>query len=168
MILALCSFCSPQVHPQESTLPWLQDHLEHFHNITQQTEAALCFQFLNLNEKIELQQLVAPRMKFLEWGEHDTDGDIFGPAVNMVPWLDETLLREDTDVKDKEMADEELKDIQDHLLAECSDDNYVNKKVSDDTITYDLECWDPDRKWKVQDVYNHMGESLEKMFLVLT
>ena len=121
MILALCSFCSPPVHPEESSLPWLQDHLEHFHNITQQTEAALCFQFLNSIEKIELQQLVAPRMKSLEWGEYCTDGDIFGPAVNMVTWLDETLLREDTDVKDNAILDQELKDIQDLLLAESSD-----------------------------------------------
>ena len=31
---------------------------------------------------------------------------------------------------------------------------------------YELECWDPDNKWIVQDVYNHMGESLEQMFRV--
>ena len=50
----------------------------------------------------------------------------------------------------------------------CPDKEYGDVREheeSEDTITYDLECWDPDRKWKVQDVYNHMGESLEQMFL---
>ena len=33
-------------------------------------------------------------------------------------------------------------------------------------VVYELECWDHDSKWIVQDVYNHMGESLEQMFHV--
>ena len=50
--------------------------------------------------------------------------------------------------------------------------NKVYEKGSKDdesekeTVVYELECWDPDSKWIVQDVYNHMGESLEQMFRV--
>ena len=77
MVLALCSFCSPpgfpgpsgppgppgppgpvSVNPQEISLPWLKDHLKHFHNIIQQAEDALFLHFLNLNEKMKLHQLV--------------------------------------------------------------------------------------------------------------
>jgi hypothetical protein len=36
---------------------------------------------------------------------------------------------------------------------------------SDDTITYEIECWDPGNKWIEQDVFNHMGESMEQMFI---
>ena len=49
----------------------------------------------------------------------------------------------------------------------CSDKEYSGPfKVveSEDTITHEIECWDPGDKWVVQDVYNHMGESLEQMF----
>ena len=51
----------------------------------------------------------------------------------------------------------------------CSNKEYgeafkVNE--SDDTITYDIECWDPGNKWIKEDVFNHMGESLEQMFRV--
>ena len=56
-------------------------------------------------------------------------------------------------VTDEFCPDKEYSDVLEH-------EEYVN-----DTTIYDLECWDPDQKWKVQDVYNHMGESLEQMFL---
>ena len=49
----------------------------------------------------------------------------------------------------------------------CSNREYSeHSKVdeSDDTTTYEIECWDPGNKWIIQDVYNHMGESLEQMF----
>ena len=51
----------------------------------------------------------------------------------------------------------------------CSDKEYSGPfKVveSEETITYEIECWDPGNKWIEQDVYNHMGESLEQMFSV--
>ena len=51
----------------------------------------------------------------------------------------------------------------------CSDQEYSGpfKDVeSDDTIPYAIECWDPGNKWIEQDVFNHMGESLEPMFIV--
>ena len=52
----------------------------------------------------------------------------------------------------------------------CSNEEYdEHSKVIDestDTISYEIECWDPGNKWIVQDVYNHMGESLEQMFTV--
>ena len=35
-----------------------------------------------------------------------------------------------------------------------------------ETESYEFECWDPDNKWEVQDVFNHMGEALEQMFRV--
>ena len=35
---------------------------------------------------------------------------------------------------------------------------------SEDTIVYDIECWDPGNKWVKEDVFNHMGEALEQMF----
>jgi hypothetical protein len=31
---------------------------------------------------------------------------------------------------------------------------------------YEIECWDPRNKWEIQDVFNHMGETLEQMFKV--
>ena len=37
---------------------------------------------------------------------------------------------------------------------------------SEDTITYDIECWDPGNKWFEQDVFNLMGEALEQIFTV--
>ena len=46
------------------------------------------------------------------------------------------------------------------------DDDSIDVESVKDTIIYELECWDPDNKWIVQDVYNHMGESLEQMFRV--
>ena len=41
-------------------------------------------------------------------------------------------------------------------------------KADDDneTESFEFECWDPDGKWQIQDVYNHMGETLEQMFRV--
>ena len=39
-----------------------------------------------------------------------------------------------------------------------------NVEESGDTIVYDIECWDPGNKWVKEDVFNHMGESLEQMF----
>ena len=42
----------------------------------------------------------------------------------------------------------------------------ADELCSNDTISYEIECWDPGNKWIVQDVYNHMGESLEQMFTV--
>ena len=35
---------------------------------------------------------------------------------------------------------------------------YDKPPVNDDLETegYKFECWDPDNKWEVQDVYNHM------------
>ena len=50
----------------------------------------------------------------------------------------------------------------------CSDQEYSGpfKDVeSEDTITYEIECWDPGNKWIEQDVLNHKGESLEQMFM---
>ena len=52
----------------------------------------------------------------------------------------------------------------------CPNDEYGDEpKIGDleepaDTIIYDLECWDPDNKWEVQDVYNHMGEAMFRVF----
>ena len=48
----------------------------------------------------------------------------------------------------------------------CSNQEYLNTESKGDesekeTVSYELECWDPDNKWVIQDVYNHMGESLE-------
>ena len=37
---------------------------------------------------------------------------------------------------------------------------------TDSRETFEFEYWDPDDKWVVQDVYNHMGETLEQMFHV--
>ena len=53
----------------------------------------------------------------------------------------------------------------------CSNSEYDgNDKpiVHDDneTETFELYFWDPDSKWDIQDVYNHMGEALEQMFRV--
>ena len=50
----------------------------------------------------------------------------------------------------------------------CSDQEYsgpFRDVESEDTITYEIECWDPGNKWIEQDVFNHMGESLEQMFI---
>ena len=56
------------------------------------------------------------------------------------------------------------------VTEEVADEEYdEHSKVIDestDTISYEIECWDPGNKWIVQDVYNHMGESLEQMFTV--
>ena len=65
-----------------------------------------------------------------------------------------------TEVKDTKLTEE----VTDEL---CSDREYNDQsKVveSEDTIVYDIECWDPGNKWVTQDVFNHMGESLELMF----
>ena len=35
-----------------------------------------------------------------------------------------------------------------------------------ETETFVFDCWDPDSKWDIQDVSNHMGETLEQMFRV--
>ena len=52
----------------------------------------------------------------------------------------------------------------------CPNKDYEKGSKDDEsekeTVIYELECWDPDGKWIVQDVYNHMGESLEQMFRV--
>ena len=52
----------------------------------------------------------------------------------------------------------------------CSNEEYDEQsKVVDessDAISYVLECWDPGNNRMVQDVYNHMGETLEQMFTV--
>ena len=39
---------------------------------------------------------------------------------------------------------------------------------NDVNVTFETECVDPGNKWEwgIQDVYNHMGESLEQMFRV--
>ena len=39
---------------------------------------------------------------------------------------------------------------------------------NDVNVTFETECVDPGNKWEwgIQDVYNHMGESLEQMFWV--
>ena len=34
----------------------------------------------------------------------------------------------------------------------------------DETVQYNLECYDPGDNWKEQDVRNHVGESLEHLF----
>ena len=156
MTSALCSFCPSRVHPQKNTLPWLQDHLEHFHNITHKTEAVLCLAFLNSKETIKLQQLVNSRKsKFLERGEIDTNGNIFEPALGVVPWVDETLVRKDCEVSNQEqdaiedhlqadtngynpenkdqISDQELKDIQDLLLADFSDDS--DEEENEETLS---------------------------------
>ena len=41
-------------------------------------------------------------------------------------------------------------------------------KADDDneTESFEFECWDPDGKWEIQDVYNHMGEARKQMFRV--
>ena len=53
----------------------------------------------------------------------------------------------------------------------CSNNEYDEpSKVEEsekDTVIYEHECWVPGNKWIVQDVYNHLGESLNQMFLVL-
>lgn len=55
----------------------------------------------------------------------------------MVAFVDETLVNEDHHAKDKEMSDKELEEIQDHLLADSSDENLTNKKkVSDQELRY--------------------------------
>ena len=36
-----------------------------------------------------------------------------------------------------------------------------------ETESFEFECWDPDGKWEIQDVYNHMGEALQQMFYKL-
>ena len=116
---SLCPFCPPPIHPQGHTLSWLQHHLEHFHNITHKTEAAFSIAFLNSKEIIKLGQMVNFRMnKFFQKGEIDTNGNIFDPALYMVPWIDETLVKEDNHAKDKELSFQELDAIQDHLLAD--------------------------------------------------
>ena len=54
----------------------------------------------------------------------------------------------------------------------CSNKEYDDGSKDDETpnesetVINELECWDPDNKWIVQDVYNHMGENLEQMFRV--
>ena len=51
----------------------------------------------------------------------------------------------------------------------CSNREYSEQsKVdeSEDTIVYDIEYWDPGNKWAKEDVFNHMGESLEQIFEV--
>ena len=50
----------------------------------------------------------------------------------------------------------------------CDNREYFDAKVEDDneTESFEFECWDPANKWKIQDVYNHMDEELEKMFRV--
>jgi hypothetical protein len=65
---------------------------------------------------------------------------------------------------------EEVKVTEEVVDELCSNGEYdENSKVVDesiDTISYEIECWDPGNKWIVQDVYNHMGETLEQMFTV--
>ena len=73
---------------------------------------------------------------------------------------------------DKDISEESTSKVTEGVSDEfCSNKEYefgepfiVNE--SDDTIIYDIECGDPGNKWIKEDVFNHMGESLEQMFQV--
>ena len=71
----------------------------------------------------------------------------------------------------EEVITEAVATVADEVTDEfCSneefDDGSKAKESEKETVVYKLECWDPGNKWKIQDVYNHMGETLEQMFHV--
>ena len=63
----------------------------------------------------------------------------------------------------EEATDEVIEKVTDEL---CSDREYGDPSKVDNNVTFEIECFDPGNKWVIQDVYNHMGESLEQMFRV--
>ena len=84
-------------------------------------------------------------------------------------------IKETEEVIEDEQKEETSKDaatVTEEVMDEiCSNQEYFNSGSKGDesekeTVSYELECWDPDNKRFVQDIYNHMGESLEQMFCV--
>ena len=63
----------------------------------------------------------------------------------------------------EEATDEVIEKVTDEL---CSDREYGDPSKVDNNVTFEIECFDPGNKCVIQDVYNHMGESLEQMFRV--
>ena len=75
---------------------------------------------------------------------------------------EQQVVGEDTtaEVKDIKVTEE----VTDELFSDREFSDQSKVVESEDTIVYDIECWDPGNKWVTQDVFNHMGESLELMF----
>lgn len=89
---------------------------------------------------------------------------------------------ESSDISEQAIVDEQNKTIEEDTTQVpttvteevtdefCTNEEYNEESKDDETpnetVIYELECWDPDDKWIVQDVYNHMGETLEQMFRV--
>ena len=46
----------------------------------------------------------------------------------------------------------------------CPKSEYENPVVNYDKLTesFEFECWDPDKKWVIKDVYNQMGKFLNR------
>ena len=75
-------------------------------------------------------------------------------------------------INDQVLEDEQNKTIEEETakasttVTEEVTDEYDDGSKDDETpnesetVIYELECWDPDNKWIVQDVYNHMGGKL--------
>ena len=63
-------------------------------------------------------------------------------------------------VVENEVSDEVTDEV-------CANIEYEAKiQESKESEIYQFECWDPRNKWEIQDVFNHMGETLEQMFQV--
>ena len=78
----------------------------------------------------------------------------------------------DNEVNQKEEASNQIPIAEQGIDEVCPNSEYNEKskanKTDDvnETESFEFECWDPDGKWQIQDVYNHMGETLEQMFRV--
>ena len=99
-----------------------------------------------------------------------------GQASKSVEHADKELVTEKVkDDKKNEMAENAPKEGHKKVIEEVTDEVCSNKdygegpkhnEPGDETVEYNLECYDPGDNWKEQDVHNHVGESLEQMFCI--
>ena len=62
------------------------------------------------------------------------------------------------------IGNDNVEKVQEEATKQVTDEFCPNSDYDLETKSYKFECWDPDNKWDVHDVYNHMGEALEYMF----